>query len=164
MRAALVMLACALPGLCQYVPARPASEYGRFFAQAAQMSRVPTDQLTVPTIQDVLGLNAEEMKIVNAIATDYVEKIQAVAPVSHLVFEARMRTIESGEDSSEWLAQRLKEVDERVDQVVAQHVEKLKAALGEEGFQRVEKYVHSDWIHHCFAARCGDGMVIAVKK
>jgi hypothetical protein len=154
MRIALLLTLCALPAIGQ-------DAYKSFFLQVDQLSRVKAELLAPPTIQDAIGLASEEMKTLNEVAAACVKALPTTAG---LVFEARMRAIDSGDlaESSEWLAKRMKETEERAAAIVARHVEKLKAALGEAAFQKIETFIQSDGLRHCFA--CAPGTIVEIRR
>ncbi|MCU1234169.1 MAG: hypothetical protein JWP63_2136 [Candidatus Solibacter sp.] len=151
MRLAIVLIFCVLPGFGQTGVCQS------FFLTASQLARTPAGKLSMPTLQDAIGLTDAEMKALNEAAADYAAKSLVFSEdLGRLVFEARLRSIESG-DASEWLAQRRKEIGDRADQAVVQRLRQLQDALGEVSFQKLERYVHSDWAQHCFVEPCGVG-------
>jgi hypothetical protein len=81
--------------------------------------------------------------IVNKVAADCDSKLQLLSD-SPLVLEARMRFLESGEEQQDWMIQRLTELKARRDRVIVEHVEALRASLGEPRFQALEASIQ-DW-------------------
>lgn len=84
-----------------------------------------------------------EVAIVNNVAADCDSKLQPLSD-SRVVLEARMRFVESGEEQEDWMSQRLSELKARRDRVVMEHVEALRASLGEQRFQALETVIQ-DW-------------------
>ena len=72
-------------------------------------------------------------------------------------FESLLRSIDSGQDDSEWLAQRLNELHYQRTKMVSDHVQQLRARLGEISFQTLDAWIRSAFSHHCFINPCGAG-------
>src|SRR5580700_4815053 len=133
-------------GLCQTVikksettprgPASPIQVHQLFF------ERVARTEILRPFIFQS-DLTDAEVAIVNNVAADCVSKL---APLSDnpVVWEARMRFLESGEEQEDWKSQRLTELKARRDRVIVEHVEALRASLGEPRFQALETLIQ-DW-------------------
>ena len=88
-------------------------------------------------------LTDAEMAILDNVATDCDSKLQSLTD-QPVVWEARMRSIESGETQEDWMDQRLAELKVRRDRVLGEHVETLRASLGEPRFQVLETAIQ-DW-------------------
>ena len=88
-------------------------------------------------------LSDVEMAILNNVAADCDSKLQPLndRPV---VFEARVRFVESGEEQEDWMEPRLAELKARREQVVLDHVQALRTSLGEPRFQALETSIQ-DW-------------------
>jgi hypothetical protein len=153
--AAFFLLAGLGLGYCQAgiveIPGPPdASRYRDFFNQVAFLRSSPvvgafTEQFEVrvtrPTLQEAIGVTDAEAASLTAISKDCGVKLsQLDGTPGPSKFEALMRSIESGETLAQ-LEQRMKELDERRDQVVRDHVEQLKTALGDSRFQVVDAFV-----------------------
>jgi len=84
-----------------------------------------------------------EMAIVNNVAADCDSKLGPLSdqPVR---WEALMRSLESGEEQQVWLNQHLTDLKSRRKRVVLDHVEALRASLGEPRFQALETSIQ-DW-------------------
>lgn len=158
---ALSVFACAIltaTALSAQDSGRPDSDdWQRFFRTANMLSHIPpadSNQLAKPTLQDDLGFTGAEMQLLNPIATNCLEKAAAVPqPKPGEVFEARLRTLQSGEESNE-LAQRLKTLDEQVDRIVFEHVRQAERALGPTSFQRLSDYVAAHHFQRCYLGPC----------
>jgi hypothetical protein len=89
------------------------------------------------------GLSDGEMAIVNNVAADCDTKLGPLSdePVR---WEALMRSLESGEEQEVWLNQHLTDLKARRTRVILDHVEALRASLGEPRFQAVETFIQ-DW-------------------
>jgi hypothetical protein len=151
--AALFLLAGI--GDCQSVvseappPGPDAATYGKFFSQVAMMKgstlpAVVTEKyevvITRPGVQETLGLTDAEMEFLNSIASDCVRAVGRLTPSGSAIFEARLRSIESGETLAQ-MEQRQRREDGRRDQVVLDRVEQLKKALGDSRFATVEAFL-----------------------
>ena len=55
-----------------------------------------------------------------------------------------MRSLESGEEQDVWLNQHLKDLQARRSRVILEHLEALRASLGEPRFQALEAFIQ-DW-------------------
>jgi hypothetical protein len=156
-RAAALLLLVSLVPLSAQLADSDHNAYQSFFLTVALLSRfVPTETKTLvePTLPTVLGLNEAEMQALNSIATDYEAKSVVLARThSHIIMEARLRAIESG-DSSDWLARQTKAIDDRARRLLADHVLRIQRELGESRFQAVAAYVR-DPSPHCYITPCG---------
>ena len=133
------LISCLGSGLCQTAPDTISGIYASFFltvAQAANGSR------TQRGIEAAIGLTDGEMRSLDAVAADYQARSRALNP-GRVIFEARLRSLESGEDSSEWLAQWLCELDNQGRQLVLDLIQQLKTALGDSRFSVLDTYVHA---------------------
>jgi len=165
-RIGFLLVACLSRGLGQVAPsAAPSLEnfftpgvYESFFLEVRQLSRILTDGqaniLTKPTIQEAIGLTDQEMRSLNALASDCLTEISPLRQAApKLIFEARLRFVESG-DSSAWLRQRLTDLDNQLNQAVSDHIQHLKVAFGDSRFQQLDAWVRSPESHHCFVSPC----------
>jgi hypothetical protein len=133
-------------GLCQIVikkseitprgPAGPIQIYQVFF------ERVVRSNPRGPFIFQ-FDLTGAEVAIVNNVAADCESKLEPLSD-NPVVWEARMRSLESGEEQEDWRNQRLAELKARRDRVIGEHVEALRASLGEPRFQALETLIQ-DW-------------------
>lgn len=89
------------------------------------------------------NLTDGELAIVNKVAADCDSKLELLSdtPVRR---EALMRSLESGKEQQDWMSQRLAELKARRDRVIVEHVEALRASLGESRFQALETFIQ-DW-------------------
>jgi hypothetical protein len=134
------------PGLCQTAirksetaprgPAGPVQIHQLFFERVANSNpRKPFN------FQN--DLTDAEMAILNNVAADCDSKLEPLND-SPVVFEARMRFVESGEEQKDWMDQRLAELKTRRDLMVLDHVQALRTSLGEPRFQALETFIQ-DW-------------------
>jgi hypothetical protein len=100
--------------------------------------------LSRPTIQESIGLTAQEAKVLTAISTDYESKrrsyYEAYLPLRR---EARFQSIESGQ-VQETLARRIQDVQNEHSQMALAQMFKVKTALGDSRFHALEVFLHSD--------------------
>lgn len=96
-----------------------------------------------PTLQESLGLNDQESKIVNAIVLDYVSKNRVYGDVLRpLRREALFQSIESDEVSKE-LTRRIENLQNEHAQMVLAKEEEIRIALGASRFQMLEDFLRS---------------------
>jgi hypothetical protein len=145
---AFTVAGCAL---CQERPDSVA--YASFFAQVAILKaadRGSPDSAngdgivrTVPEVQEVIGLSNAEVDILGKIAADCVAATGSLhEPRRELIFDSRLEFIETGKHS-EMLERKLKDLDERSDKLVMNHVRQLKSALPDASFAKVDAYVRT---------------------
>jgi hypothetical protein len=144
----LTVTGCAL---CQESPDRAA--YAYFFAQVGTL-RVAADHRptvsgsdrsvrTAPTVRDVIGISDAEAEILGKIAADCNAATDVLQESRRgLIFDLRLEFIETGKHS-ETLERKLKDLDERSDELVVNHVRQLKAALPDASFAKVDNYVRT---------------------
>lgn len=139
-------------------PVAERAAYQSFFMVVAQLSRFVASgstRLTEPSLQDTLGFTDAEMRDLGAVAADYEAKTALVGDSrSRAIFEARLREIEGG-DSSTWLADQLKMLDQHTERVVAEHVQRVQRSLGAARFQTLSQFVRTSFAQRCFVAPCG---------
>jgi hypothetical protein len=143
---AFTVAGCAF---CQELPDPVA--YASFFDQVSSL-KTQTDRLskseegivrTIPKIQDVIGLSDTEVEILNKIAADCVAAIDSLQePRRELIFDSRLEFIETGKHS-ETLEKKLKDLDNRHDQLVLNHARQLKAALPDPSFAKIDGYIRT---------------------
>jgi hypothetical protein len=150
----LFVLAFTVTGcaLCQESPDRAA--YAYFFAQVASLRTAADHPPTVsigsdgsarsaPTVQEVVGISDAEAQILRKIAADWNAASDALQESRRgLIFDSRLEFIETGKHS-ETLEKKLKDLDERSDELVMNHVRQLKAALPDASFAKVDAYVRT---------------------
>lgn len=146
---AFTLAGCAL---CQERP--DPSAYAYFFADVASLKSTPTQNSdnsptgdgVVPVaakIQDVIGISAAEVEILRRMAADCIAAIDSLqAPKRDLIFDSRLEFIETGKHS-ETLEKKLKELDDRADELVVSYVGRLRAALQAASFEKIDTYVHT---------------------
>ena len=88
-----------------------------------------------------IAVTQEESENLHALASDCVTEIGLIDKVSKpLTFEARVRSIESnGTDLR--LAKRFKELQDKRRQTILDHIDRLKALLGDSRFQTLDAFV-----------------------
>lgn len=84
-----------------------------------------------------------EMAIVNSVAADCGSKLGPLSDTP-VRWEALMRSLESGKEQEDWLNQHLSDLKARRNRVILDHVEALRASLGEVRFQALETFIQ-DW-------------------
>lgn len=98
--------------------------------------------LSLPKLQEAIGLTDEEMQIVRAQATAYQTKAgQFQVAVAPLRQEALLQSIESGH-VSENLAQRIGQLQNEYTKTASDQIQELKTALGTSRFELLDKFVH----------------------
>ena len=143
-----LVLASWCPG--QLAPANPdPATYEAFFKKVVELKRAPdqvringeTVRVSVPKLQDVIGLADAEVDTLNQVAAECVRQLNALDQPKPWIFEARLEQLAGGE-MPEALAQQMQRWKDRRPQIVLEQVQQLKAALGE-SFVRVDFFVHS---------------------
>jgi hypothetical protein len=130
--------------LCQERPDPVA--YAFFFSQVASLKAAEHGSpdsangdgtaRTVPKIQDVIGLSGTEAETLAKIAADCVAATDSLQePRRELIFDSRLEFIETGKHS-EVLERKLKNLDERSDELVVYHMRQLKSALSDASFRK----------------------------
>jgi hypothetical protein len=106
-------------------------------------------------------LTDAEVAIVNNVAADCESKL---APLSDdpVRWEALMRSLESDKEQGDWLSQRLTELKARRDRVIVEHVEAVRASLGESRFQTFETVIQN-W-YNSLTATASTGNAPALEK
>jgi hypothetical protein len=128
----------AVSALCQERP-DPAA-YAYFFAEIASLKGAVN---IAPRIQDAIAISAAEVEILRKIAADCVAVTDSLqAPRRELIFDSRLEFIETGKHS-ETLEKKLKELDDRGNELVANYVDRLKAALPDASFAKIDAYVRT---------------------
>ena len=145
---ALIVAASPAP---QDVP----QSYESFFQQLIRLkwySNLPNNSvqlngsLSIPKLQDLIGLTDSEVAILDSTATDCLSQIKPFLIAGKLTFESRLQPVASGRVSDD-LAQRIQDLDTKREEVVLKHVDALKTALGDSRFQVLDEYVRSSkWI------------------
>jgi hypothetical protein len=144
----LTVAGCAL---CQERPDPVA--YASFFAQVAILKAADHGSpdsangdgtaRAVPKIQDVIDLSVAEVETLAKIAADCVAATGSLQePRRELIFDSRLEFIETGKHS-ETLEKKLKDLDERSDELVLNHVRQLKSALSDASFAKMDAYVRT---------------------
>jgi hypothetical protein len=71
-------------------------------------------------------------------------KTESLARIARpLTFDYLMEAIQTGQDKSESLQQRLKDLRDQRDQVVREHIEQIKLALGDSRFEKLDTFVRA---------------------
>ena len=160
---AMGLAVCVRSAVCQDPPpASPnlpaVSAYESFFRTVAQRSQTvsgaPVATAVPATIQAALGLTDQEMQSLNVIAADTESRASAIRQAgSHLIFEARLEAIETGQTPVK-ATQQLKEMDLRIGRLMEQSMQQLKSALGDAGFQKLDGWLRAGGANQCFVAPC----------
>lgn len=146
---AVGLMGCFWPAVGQ--PAPDPATYEFFFRQVAQLKNVSgpvllngqTGSLTQLRPKDAIGLTDHESQLLNAVASDCDARIRSLDKAARpLIFEARLRLIESESPAPE-LTKQLKDLDNERTQTVLTHVQELRAAFGESRFKLLEAFVRS---------------------
>jgi hypothetical protein len=112
-------------------------------AAAVALNGQPTT-LTRPSIKDTLEfLTEDEVQALRSIAGDLGNKtVPLTADLKRLVLEERLAAIAS-ETPARAVSSQLEELNRQHSQIVRDHVERLRAALGDSQFRMVESYINS---------------------
>jgi hypothetical protein len=155
--AVALLLAVSATSAAAQAPDAGAAAYRSFFELVARLGRfVPSGsiRLASPTLQDDLAFADSEMQLLTRVAADYEARSLEIGPMkSRITFEARLRSIESG-DSSEWLARETRLIDERNDRILAASIQEARRVLGESRFEAVAAYLR-EAAPHCYITPCG---------
>jgi hypothetical protein len=146
----LAILSCLCPAFGQAGAEQNQSVrefYESFFRQVVALKAAADHPIEVPLkilprLQDVVGLTDGEVDILNGVATDWASKISALAYPRGMIFESRLQQIQFGR-ILEPLASQLRDIENRHDEMVLDHVRQLKDAIGDLRFQVLEAYLHS---------------------
>ena len=130
-----------------------AAIYEAFFREVAQLKSLSGDtvsatmaggrviQLTVPKLQNVIGLTDSEVDALTAAAVDSVRQIGLLDNAARpLILDVRLQQLESGKLSAS-TAQRLSAFESNRRQIVLTHVQEIRAAFGESRFPVLDEYV-----------------------
>jgi hypothetical protein len=131
-------------------PAGPSQIHQLFFERVAHSN--PEGPLTFQS-----DLTDAELAIVNNVATECESKLASLSD-DRVRWEALMRSLESGEEQGDWRSQRLTELKARRDRVIVEHVEALRASLGEPRFQTLETVIQN-WYNSLKVTATGIGTV-----
>jgi hypothetical protein len=141
-------LAPAAPGIYE--------SFFRTVVNLASLRKSKFDDIAQPGLEEVIGFTDQQMSVLNDVAEACLAKMPRYSVSGHgIYFESLMRSIESGQDNSGWLAQRLDELDYQRTRTVSGHVQQLRVRLGDDSFQALDVWVHSVFSHHCFVKPCG---------
>jgi hypothetical protein len=153
-------------GLCQVAirkseavqpgPAGPIEVHQLFFDRVAHSNS--GRPFTFPS-----DLTNAEIAILNNVAADCDSKLRPLSE-NPVVLEARMRFVESGEKQEDWLNQRLADLKARRDRVIVEHIEALRASLGEPRFQVLETVIQTWHDNLTVAGATGTGATPTRKK
>jgi len=150
----LLVLAFTATGCALCQEAHDSAAYAYFFVQVANLRTAadhpPTNSIgsdgsvrSIPTVQHVIGISDAEAEIVGKIAADCIAATDALQESRRgLIFDSRLEFIETGKHS-ETLERKLKNLDERSDELVVKHVRQLQAALAGASFAKVDAYVRT---------------------
>jgi hypothetical protein len=149
---------CICPELCQTGLSQPPQRnlpdpavYLSFFREVAWLKQAPdpvlvngqTSILRRPTIQEALGLTEEEAQMLNALAADCELKSRKFDDgIRRSTLEARLLAIAS-EGASERRPQQRKNLDSQRDEMVQDHIQKLKAEFGDSRFEALDAFIRS---------------------
>lgn len=137
-------------GLCLGQESVPDSAaYASFFGQVAQVKgRAPVflngqeAGMIQPSVQYSRGLTDTEAELLHNLAVACAARIRGVDEAAYpLVFEIRLRLIDSAEPMRARLRQRLNEIENRHDQAIRTCVDELRGGFGEQRFEIVREYV-----------------------
>jgi hypothetical protein len=100
-------------------------------------------QVMKSRIHEVIGLNDIEVEILSSAATDCAAKIASLQEAARpLIFESRLQSVESGKISAA-VTQKLKDLDDQHNRIVLDYIQRLKAALSNSSFEKLDAYVHA---------------------
>jgi len=123
--------------------------------QRSRLTETPPPSTSIPTtIQTALGFTDSEMQSLNAIAKDFVHRASAVrAPSSEKVFQARLELAETGKES-ETLKEFTKQANAELAEALAKTMRDLRAALGDERYQKFDTWFRAGGATGCWVAPC----------
>ena len=151
-----VIALTASAGLCQTQPDTAA--YSTFFHQvdqnhnwAARDAPPEVIQLaagsmhrlvrTVPNAKEILGLSEDEMQFLVSVAHDCVIRIATMGSRSALIFDSRIEFIQTGDTKQS--DKKLKALDARQDEILADCIRQLKEKLPEAAVSKIESYLNA---------------------
>ena len=150
LRAALapLLIASILPAQDAAANPDPAI-YEAFFKKVVELNRAPAEvrlngetvKLSVPRLQDVIGLTDAEVDTLNRTAEGCFQQLALLDQPKPWIFEARLEQLQNGA-LSESLARQMNQLKDRRRQIVLEHLQQLKSSLAE-SFVRVDFFVHS---------------------
>jgi hypothetical protein len=163
---AFAMIGGCSRGFCQSGVEPPSpihaqtERYEAFFRQVAELRNVsgpvtlingkPVEsngrlvEITLPKAQEAIGLTDQEANVLNAIASDCEASIREYdVSVRPLVFETRLQALASEDAPSAAAAQLLMDLDNQRNQIVLDHVRRVKAAFGDLRFLVLDEWVRS---------------------
>jgi hypothetical protein len=144
MRAATVLCAigCSAGAVCQVriIPPAAVPEVVQYEAFFRELAPGPGPGYSQPAVPESAGFTDAEKFTLSAIAIEWESKYRRVnSEYGQVVFESRLHFIQSGE-ADDGLAARLKILEGQRSQITADHVQRLKDALGEIGVAKVGAY------------------------
>jgi hypothetical protein len=99
-------------------------------------------EITRTTAQEAIGLTDQESQVLNAVASACEASIREFdISVRPLIFEARLQVLAS--ENSPSAAHLLTYLDNERDQIVLDHIRRVKAAFGDSRFMVLDEWVHS---------------------
>ncbi|MEP7355157.1 MAG: hypothetical protein ABI824_18155 [Acidobacteriota bacterium] len=100
-------------------------------------------EFVTPSIEEAIGITAAEAQTLRTIAADFDEKNEVIRQaIKPLVFETRLANLEEAARSNP-VAQQYSDLGRQRTQLILDHLETLKTALGEARFRLVEAFVNS---------------------
>jgi hypothetical protein len=139
----LITALAGLPaGICQEIKEPDLVVYEKLFGAVASWSnRPPEEGQSQPVPKEVLNLTDEEWESVKVVSEDWVAvrtKIDEV--IRALVFDLRLAA--AGDEPTDELRDRLRDIERRRGQAAAEYVDRLRAALGAR-FEDVQSFLES---------------------
>jgi len=117
----------------------PARDYQKFFGEVKDLGSRPVSV----EARSALHLTDQELRSLITITADLATESLFFRPVVRpWVFESRMEVTESGSVSPS-IHEKLRDLQNQWTQTILDHVQRLKAAFGEERFQSVDEFIHS---------------------
>ena len=98
--------------------------------------------LTIPRMQDFIGLTDIEVELLSVAAADCIKRRDSLLKPRPAIFEARLEQIASGQVSAS-LARELRDLDQQHRNLILDTVQHLKTAFGDSRFRVLDEYVHS---------------------
>jgi hypothetical protein len=150
--------------LCQSgaSPTSDVSAYETFFHQVDVVQVTPRagdftllngqgTSVSLPPIETRMGLSHDQAALLRVSALDCVAEIRSVDDdIRPLTFDARIQTIEYGEPAV-WVIQRLADLNQKRNQVLVDHVQHLRVALGDAAFATLDTFVRTRNSHSAFS-------------
>ena len=121
-----------------------------FFRTVEYRSRIAETH----AIQAALGFTDAEMQSLNTVASAFLNRASILrAPTSEMIFRARLEFADTGQES-ETVKQQFRAMETELAGALAQAVRELRAALGDEPYQKFDSWLRARGTSGCWVAPC----------